>query len=74
MPSAKNKTAVKELPRFPLKLVGENGNAFLIIGKFSRAARKAGWSQQDIERVREEITAGDYDHLLQTVMKYADVE
>jgi hypothetical protein len=57
-----------------VKLIGEDGNAFAIIGRCRRAAKKAGWTEEQIERFTTEATSGDYDHLLQTVMEYFDVE
>ena len=56
-----------------VRLVGEDGNAFSIMGRCSRAARKAGWTQEQIDAVMNEMRAGDYDHLLQTAMKHFDV-
>lgn len=58
----------------PLKLVGTDGNAFAILGLAVRAARKAGWSHEQISDFQSEAMTGDYDHLLQTVMKHFDVE
>ena len=57
-----------------VKLVGNNGNAFAIMGNCFKAARKAGWSQEQIDIVKNEMTSGDYNHLLATAMKYFDVE
>ena len=57
-----------------LKLVGSDGNAFMVIGKAIGVARRAGWSQEEIEKFRKEAMEGDYDHLLQTCMDYFDVE
>jgi hypothetical protein len=54
-----------------LVLVGEDGNAFYILGKAMRVAKKNGL---DWEKIKTEATLGDYDHLLQTMMKYFDVE
>ena len=55
-----------------LKLVGEDGNAFAILGRASRAARKAGMPAGWWDKVHTEATSGDYDHLLRTMMKYFD--
>ena len=55
-----------------LQLVGEDGNAFFILARASRAARRAGWTEDEWAVVREEAKSGDYDHLLQTVMKHFD--
>ena len=56
-----------------VKLIGADGNAFVILGLCLRAARNAGWSQERINAVREEMTSGDYNHLLQTAMEHFDV-
>lgn len=57
-----------------LELTGQDGNAYAILGRASRVARKAGWTTEEIKRFHDEATTGDYDHLLQTCMKYFDVE
>jgi hypothetical protein len=56
-----------------LKLVGEDGNAFAILGRAFSVARKAGWSKEKISQFQKEATSGNYDHLLQTCMKYFEV-
>jgi hypothetical protein len=56
-----------------LKLVGEDGNAFLIIGKAHTAAKKAGVPQDEIDQFTEEVTSGDYSHVLQVVSEYFEV-
>ena len=48
----------------PLKLVGEDGNAYAILGRFQREARRCGWSPEQIKTVIDDATSGDYDHLL----------
>lgn len=57
-----------------VKLLGENGNAFAIMGKVMRALEDAGWEKDKISKVIEEMKSGDYDHLLRTAMKYCEVE
>jgi hypothetical protein len=57
-----------------VKLVGEDGNAFVILGRCCRAGRKAGWNDEQVDTFLAEAKKGDYDHLLQTVTKYFDVE
>ena len=56
-----------------LKLLGEDGNAFSILGKAIREARKAGWPEEKIERFKKEAMSGNYDHLLQICMEYFEV-
>ncbi len=54
-----------------LVLVGQDGNAFFILGKAMRVAKKNG---MDWEKIKTEATSGDYDHLLQVMWKYFEVE
>jgi len=56
-----------------LKIIGEDGNAFAILGKAQRVARQAGWPQEKIDQMMNKAKSGDYDHLLQTMMEYFDV-
>jgi len=56
--------------KVPLQLVGLDGNAFAIMGRFRESARQHGWSQDKIQSVLAECRAGNYDHLLQTIMQY----
>jgi len=56
-----------------VELVGSDGNAFAIMGKCARAARRAGWTKEQIAAFQSECMSGDYDNLLQTAMKYFDV-
>jgi len=56
-----------------LKLVGMDGNAFMILGLAKRAADKAKWTTAKWETVRTEMMEGDYDHLLRTAVKHFDV-
>lgn len=55
-----------------LMLEGLDGNAFNLIGSFRRAAKRQGWSQEEISAVCAEATTGNYDHLLQTLVKYTE--
>lgn len=56
-----------------VKLVGEDGNAFVIMSKV-RAALKKGGRADLIEDFTKEATSGDYDNLLYTAMEYVQVE
>lgn len=60
-------------PKIKVKLVGQDGNAFAIMGNVSRALRRGGVSEAEIKECMNEMTSGDYDHLLQTAMKWVDV-
>ena len=63
---------VAKFPDVKVKLVGKDGNAFSILGHVSAALKKAG-HVAEAKAFMAEATSGDYDHLLQTVVKYVDV-
>jgi len=54
-------------------LVGEDGNAFMVLGLCLKAARAAGWTPEELDDFHHEATQGSYDHLLQTALKYFEV-
>lgn len=56
-----------------LELSESDGNVFCIIGKARRVARKAGWTAEQIEEFQSEVTSGNYDHAIQTCMKFFNV-
>ena len=56
------------------KLVGEDGNAFVILDKVSKEFRKAGYDLDFIKDYQTQAMSGDYDHLLITTMTYVNVE
>jgi len=66
-----NENGTKQKPT--VKLIGEDGNAFNILGLVKRALVKAGM-HEEAKAFMEEATAGDYNHLLACVQKYVDVE
>ena len=56
-----------------VKLTGEDGNAFAILGRMRRAIRSS--NHPELAAVfLQEATSGDYNHLLATCMRYATVE
>ncbi len=59
-------------PRVMVRLVGEDGNAFAILGRVRLAMREAGWSAEEISAYVMEATAGDYNHLLAVTLHYAE--
>jgi len=56
-----------------LKLVGEDGNAYNLLGLAHRAAKEAGWPQDRWEKVRDKAISGNYDHLLFVLQEEFDV-
>lgn len=54
-------------------LTDGDGNSFAIMGRVKKALKEAGVPQDVIGEYFEEATSGNYDHLLATTMKYANV-
>ena len=61
-------------PDITVRLVGEDGNAFAILGRVTRALKQAGISHEERDEYWDEATSGDYDHLLQTTMRWVNVQ
>jgi hypothetical protein len=64
------------MPKFPhieVKLVGEDGNAFAILGRMMRALKQGGVDKADIDEFQKEATSGDFDRLLRTCIKWVEV-
>ena len=53
-----------------VNLIDQDGNAFAILARCQSAARRAAWDERYLEEFLDEATAGDYNHLLRTVMNY----
>jgi hypothetical protein len=61
-------------PEITVPLVGEDGNAFSILGRVSRIMKRKGIYDEKWQEFHTEATAGDYDNLLVTVMKWFSVD
>lgn len=66
--------ATKTNKKVRLTLAGFDGNAFNLLGKFTRAARKDGWTEAEIKRVTDDAKSGDYHHLLQVLSDVCEDE
>jgi hypothetical protein len=60
-------------PNVEVQLSGEDGNAFAIIGRVTKALRRPGVPPEEIEQYRSESMSGDYDHVVQTAMAWVEV-
>lgn len=56
-----------------VRLIGENGNAFAVLGKVSKALKSAGADKEYIDQYLKKAMDGDYNHLLGVTMEYIDV-
>ena len=57
-----------------LDLTGLDGNAFSLMGAFSKQAKREGWTSDEIKEVIDECKRGDYDHLLRTLIGICNPE
>jgi hypothetical protein len=53
-----------------MELLGMDGNAFVLMGEFSKRARRQGWAKEEIDYVLGKCMSGDYNNLLRTLMQY----
>ena len=63
-------------PKYPdvhVTLVGRDGNAFAILAAVRAGMRRALIDEAECRAFFVEATAGDYDHLLATAMRWVDV-
>lgn len=56
-----------------VRLTGEDGNAYAIMGKVREALKKNGADQEYIDQYLQESMSGDYDNLLVTACKYVKI-
>ena len=49
--------------------VGEDGNAFAIVGRVRQAMRRADVPREEIDAFEKEAVSKTYDHVLYTVMR-----
>ncbi len=59
-------------PNVSVRLVGEDGNAFSILGRVTVAMRKGGVPREARDEFRKAATSGDYDHLLATCCEWVN--
>lgn len=54
------------------ELVGQNGNAFAVIGRAIRSLKQAKVPEDIIREYQKKAMSGDYNHLLATTMEYVN--
>jgi hypothetical protein len=66
---------VNEMSKPVVKLVGADGNVFVIIGLCKTAARKAGWDRERIAKLQNDMMHADsYDAVLTMATDNFEVE
>jgi hypothetical protein len=61
-------------PDITVNLTGNDGNAFMILALCLKAAKAAGLPKEERDAFEAEATSDDYDHLLNTAMRWFDCE
>jgi len=63
-------------PRYPVtvRLSDQDGNGVFIIGRVSKALKRAGVHPSEVKKYVEAATSGDYDNLLEVTEEWVDVE
>lgn len=60
-------------PNITVELIGNDGNAFAVLGAVSKALRENKVPKEEIDAFVASATSGDYNDLLQTCMEWVDV-
>ena len=63
------------MPKYDVavQLVGNDGNAFAIMGAVKSALKKAGASNEELSQYMSDSMSGDYDNLLRVAMEWVEV-
>ena len=64
------------MPKYPdieVELVGQDGNAYAIMGAVRRALRRNKVPVEEIDLYLSEAMSGNYDHLLKVTMDWVKV-
>jgi len=60
-------------PDIHVRLIGQGGNAYTVLGRVRLALSRAGVPPAEIKAFTDAATSGDYDHLLRVAMETVDV-
>jgi hypothetical protein len=62
-------------PKFDIEveLIGQDGNAFAIMGAVSRELKRAGATKEERDAYFTEATSGDYDNLLRVTAGWVNI-
>ena len=70
--SLRNESMNIKYPNIKVRLSGEDGNAFAILGRVTRALRDAHVPLEERKEFQAEATKTDYNNVLQTVMRWVN--
>ena len=61
-----------ETKKVKMRLDGLNANAFVLLGRFAKEAKRQGWTEEEIKTVVDKAKSGNYDHLLTTLIDHTE--
>ena len=61
-------------PQIEVELVGQDGNAFSVLGRVTQAMQRGRIPKEEIEKFTKEATSGDYNELLNTCMEWVNCD
>ena len=64
---------MSKYPDIEVKLIGQDGNAFAILGAVMKALRRAGLDEKVAQEYYTEATSGDYDNLLAVTDNWVEI-
>jgi ABC-type glycerol-3-phosphate transport system substrate-binding protein len=68
----------ERLEKTVIDLTGPDGNAFVLLGIASQLGKKLGFDQEQRDKIRTDMTSGDYENLIQVFDEnfgdYVDLE
>lgn len=67
-------TVPEGIIRPEVELIGEDGNAFSILGRVKGALKRAGNNSEVVDSYLEQAMSGDYDHLLAVTLAFVDYD
>jgi len=62
------------MPYVKIDLNGPQGNAFVVLGMCTEAARNACWTNEEINSFLDDAKSSDYEHLLEVARKHFEID
>lgn len=64
---------MSKYPDIEVELIGQDGNAYNLLGRVVKALKSNEVSQDEINKFLDEATESDYDNLLRVIMEWVEV-
>lgn len=64
---------MSKYPDIEVELIGQDGNAYNLLGRVVKALKSNEVSQDEIDKFLDEATESDYDNLLRVIMGWVEV-